>query len=98
MIAMTRLLPAFLRDRRGSIAIETALVAPVLAVLALGSFEVGSLVSRQHELQTAAAEGEAGDDFRHPRNLAVAGRGPDHPHPPVPLQRGNHHAVGTKPM
>lgn len=59
MIAMAHLFSAFLRDRRGSIAIETALVAPVLAVLALGSFEVGSLVSRQHELQTAAAEGEA---------------------------------------
>lgn len=46
-------------DRRGSMAIETAFVAPILATLALGSFEIGSLVSRQHELQTAASEGES---------------------------------------
>lgn len=39
-------------------AIETAIVAPVLVLLALGTFEVGTIVSRQHELQTAASEGE----------------------------------------
>ena len=47
------------RDCRGSMAIETAFVAPLLATLALGSFEIGSVVSRQHELQTAASEGES---------------------------------------
>lgn len=40
-------------------AIETAFIAPLLATLALGSFEIGSVVSRQHELQTAASEGES---------------------------------------
>jgi len=45
-------------DRAGTMAIETALVAPVLATLALGVFEGGMIVSRQHELQTAAAESE----------------------------------------
>ncbi|MFN4114520.1 MAG: TadE family protein [Sphingomonadaceae bacterium] len=52
-------LRAVVIDSTGSMAIETAFVAPVLAVLALGTFEVGSVVSRQHELQTAASEGEA---------------------------------------
>lgn len=50
---------AILSDRRGSMTIETAFVAPLLALLALGSFEIGSVVSRQHELQTAASESES---------------------------------------
>lgn len=45
-------------EERGSMIIETAIVAPVLAVLALGTFEIGTIVSRQHELQSAASEGE----------------------------------------
>lgn len=53
------ILTRLIGDGRGSMAIESAIVAPVLATLALGSFEVGSLVSRQHELQTAASEGES---------------------------------------
>ena len=51
-------LHALTRDSSGSMAIETAFVAPLLAILALGGFEVGTMVSRHHELQTAAAEGE----------------------------------------
>lgn len=47
------------RDTHGTIAIETALVAPVLALMAIGSFEVGSMVSRQQELQSAASEAES---------------------------------------
>ena len=43
-------------DERGSMAIETAFVAPVLLVLALGGFEVSNIVARQTELQSAAAE------------------------------------------
>lgn len=46
-------------DTRGAIAIETALVAPVLALMAIGSFEVGTMVSRQQELQSAASEAES---------------------------------------
>ena len=49
---------ALLRDLRGSMAIETAIVAPVLILMALGTFEAGTIVSRQHELQSGAAEGE----------------------------------------
>ena len=47
-----------LRDERGAMAIETVVVAPVLLLMALGTFEVGSMVSRQQELQSAAAEAE----------------------------------------
>ncbi|MDZ4306457.1 TadE family protein [Allopontixanthobacter sp.] len=47
-----------LRDLRGSMAIETAIVAPVLILMALGTFEAGTIVSRQHQLQSGASEGE----------------------------------------
>jgi Flp pilus assembly protein TadG len=47
------------RDTRGAMAIETAIVAPVLALMAIGSFEVGTMVSRQQELQSAASEAES---------------------------------------
>jgi Flp pilus assembly protein TadG len=40
----------------GVAAIETALVAPILLCLALGGYEVSSMVVRQSELQSAAAE------------------------------------------
>ncbi|MFB0611482.1 TadE/TadG family type IV pilus assembly protein [Aurantiacibacter poecillastricola] len=46
-------------DERGSMAIETAFVAPVLLILALGGFEVSTMVARQTELQSAAAEAAA---------------------------------------
>lgn len=46
------------RDSRGSMAIETALVAPTLIMMTLGIFEVGTVVARQHELQSAANESE----------------------------------------
>lgn len=49
---------AFLRNTRGSMAIETAIVAPVLILMTLGTFEASTIVARQHELQTGAAEGE----------------------------------------
>ena len=45
-------------QQRGTVAIETAIVAPVLLLLSLGAFEVSSLVARQGELQSAANEGE----------------------------------------
>lgn len=46
----------FWRDRSGTIAIETAFVAPVLALLSIGAFQVSALVARQQELQSGAAE------------------------------------------
>jgi len=55
---MTRqaFIPRLARDKRGTMAIETALIAPLLATMALGTFEVSQMVSRQQELQSAANE------------------------------------------
>jgi Flp pilus assembly protein TadG len=50
---------SLLRDARGSIAIETAIVAPVLAMLSVGGFEVSAMVAKQTELQSAASEAES---------------------------------------
>jgi Flp pilus assembly protein TadG len=47
---------ARLRDERGTMAIETALITPLLALMALGTFEVSSIVSREQQLQSAANE------------------------------------------
>lgn len=47
------------RDVDGTMAIETAIVAPVLLLLSLGGFQISSLVARQTELQSAMAEAEA---------------------------------------
>lgn len=40
-------------------AIETAIVAPVLVLMSVGAFQVSEMVARQNELQSAAAEAEA---------------------------------------
>ena len=56
MIMPTSLLRRLLRDRAGAMAIESAIVAPVLATMALGAFEASNVVSRQQELQSAANE------------------------------------------
>jgi len=55
---MYQLFSLLFSENRGSMAIETAIVTPVLVLLGLGTFEVGNIVSRQHELQSAASEGE----------------------------------------
>lgn len=47
------------RDTRGAVAVETAIVAPVLILMSAGSFEVSEMVARQHELQGGAAEATA---------------------------------------
>ncbi len=56
----TRLLDArLLDDSQGTVVIETAFVAPVLILMAIGSFEVSHMVARQHELQSGASEAMA---------------------------------------
>ncbi|TRD12586.1 pilus assembly protein [Erythrobacter insulae] len=55
---MKRRIQSFIADIRGSMAIETAFVAPMLIIMTLGTFEVGTIVARQHELQSAANEAE----------------------------------------
>lgn len=44
------------RDARGTMAIETALVAPLLALMALGTYDVSNVVSKQQDLQSGASE------------------------------------------
>jgi Flp pilus assembly protein TadG len=56
---MTSALTRLRGDARGTITIEVAIVAPVLILLGLGSFDVSQMVSRQSDLQSAAAEAEA---------------------------------------
>jgi Flp pilus assembly protein TadG len=51
-----RTLARLLADQTGAMAIETAFVTPILVVLSLGGVETGSMVARQSELQSAAAE------------------------------------------
>lgn len=46
-------------DQRGSFVIEAAIIIPILMTLAFGTFEVGSIVARQHQLQSAASEAAA---------------------------------------
>ena len=45
--------------RSGSMAVETAIVAPVLALMGLGGFQVSAMVARQSELDSAMAEAAA---------------------------------------
>ena len=53
-------LPAIIRklcaSTQGSVVIETAIVAPVLVLLSLGTFDVSRMVAREHELQTGATD------------------------------------------
>ncbi len=55
MIGM-RFLMRLARDRTGAMAIETAIIAPVLATMTLGAFEASAILSRQQQLQSAANE------------------------------------------
>ena len=59
MINPRFLIPRLLRDTRGTMLIETAIVAPVLVLMSLGAFQVSTMVARQSELQSAAAEASA---------------------------------------
>lgn len=55
-MTMQNLFHTLARDARGTMAIETAFVVPVLAVMSIGGFEVSGMVSRQSELQSAVSE------------------------------------------
>jgi Flp pilus assembly protein TadG len=46
-------------DSKGAVAIETALVAPLLILMSVGGFEISEMVARQHELQGGASEATA---------------------------------------
>lgn len=52
-------LPLWQRLRRsiaGSVVVETAIVAPVLVLLALGTFDVSRMIARQSDLQAGSTE------------------------------------------
>lgn len=59
MNSVANLLRRLGRDRRGTAVIETAIVAPILGMLAIGGFEASAMVARQTELQSAVAEAAA---------------------------------------
>lgn len=59
MIRTGPLLSCLRRDTEGAMVIETAIVAPVLVLMSLGAFQISTVVARQTELQSAAAEASA---------------------------------------
>lgn len=59
MMRVVEPINALLRDERGAMMIETAIVAPVLVLLSMGAFQVSQIIARQTELQSAAAEASA---------------------------------------
>jgi Flp pilus assembly protein TadG len=59
MIMLRPFMAALLRDNRGTMLIETAIIAPVLVLMSLGAYQVSGMVARQSELQSAAAEASA---------------------------------------
>lgn len=54
---MTRLC-RLLRDTSGAMMVETAITLPFILALTLGGYQVSSIVARQSELETAAAEAQ----------------------------------------
>ena len=46
-------------DENGSVVVETAIVLPVLVLMALGGYEASRIVARENELQSAIAEAAA---------------------------------------
>ncbi len=56
---LRRLLAQIVADQRGSTLIETALVAPALLVMALGTYDAGQMIAQQHRLQSGAADVES---------------------------------------
>ena len=56
MFRMPAIIRNFWASAQGSVVIETAIVAPVLVLLSLGTFDVSRMVARQHELQTGATD------------------------------------------
>jgi Flp pilus assembly protein TadG len=56
---ISSLLTRLSREADGTAVIETAIVAPVLVLMSIGSFEASQMFARSSELQTAAAEASA---------------------------------------
>jgi Flp pilus assembly protein TadG len=58
-LSFHRLFTRLRRDAQGTMMIETALVAPMLVLMSVGSFEASQMFAREAELQTAASEASA---------------------------------------
>ena len=56
MIKLSALARRLCASAQGSVVIETAIVAPALILLSLGTFDISRMVARQHELQTGAVD------------------------------------------
>ena len=56
MSARRSFLKRLLGDTRGAMAVETAIIVPILVTLSLSSFDVSRMIARQNELQSAADE------------------------------------------
>lgn len=56
MTATATLFKRFRRDTRGSMLIETAVVAPALMLMCVGGVEVGTMVEKQNRLQAVAEQ------------------------------------------
>lgn len=52
----SRTLRALLRQTDGTALIETAILAPVLIIMSIGTFEASRMVARQSELQSSAEQ------------------------------------------
>lgn len=51
---MSRFLSRLWHDKTGAVVIETALVAPALMLMSIGTYQVSQVVARQQELQSGA--------------------------------------------
>lgn len=56
---LQQLLASIRGDQRGTMLIETAIVAPVLILMSMGAFQISQVIARQSELQGAMAEASA---------------------------------------
>lgn len=59
---MSLLVPSLrliLADIRGAMAVETAIITPLMVLMSLGAYQVSSLVARQSELQSAMTVAES---------------------------------------
>lgn len=58
MKALSGIIGRLRSDTTGSVVVETALVAPVLVVLGLGTYDISRIIARQSELQAGSTDVE----------------------------------------
>lgn len=59
MMAAASFPARLLKNRSGAMAVETAIIAPLLVLFSLGAYQVSTLVARQSELQSAMTLAES---------------------------------------